>query len=327
MSAAGTGASGAGADGAGAGPGAGVAGSEAADEVIAWYRAHARDLPWRRPGTSPYAVLVCEVMSQQTPVERVLPAWHEWLRRWPEPAGLAAADTGEVLRVWGSLGYPRRALRLIEMARTVVEQHGGVLPEDAEALLALPGVGPYTAGAVLAFAHGRRALTLDTNVRRVLARAHAGEALAPPSLSRAETARAESLQPGSDAEGAAWSAAVMELGALVCTSRAPRCEQCPWQQRCAWLAAGRPADAHASRRRTQAWHGTDRQARGLVMAELRRAPAGTTVEREVLLAAAARAGARAGGEADLGQPARAVAGLLADGLIASDDGGQTYRLP
>ncbi len=311
----------------------GVAGPEAAREVIDWYDENARDLPWRRSGTSPYAVLVCEVMSQQTPVERVLPAWREWLGRWPDPAALAGADTGEVLRVWGRLGYPRRALRLIEMARTVVEQHGGVLPEDTASLLALPGVGPYTAGAVLAFAHGRRALALDTNVRRVLARAHAGTALAPPTLTRAETARADALQPASDAEGSAWSAAVMELGALVCTARAPRCGQCPWRERCAWLAAGQPADEHASRRRTQAWHGTDRQARGLVMARLREAPVGAVVGREVLLRAAALAGARGGeasgraGTADRDQPQRALAGLLADGLIATDDGGETYRLP
>ncbi len=319
----------------------------------------------------PYAVLVCEVMSQQTPVERVLPAWREWLDRWPDPAALAAADTGEVLRVWGRLGYPRRALRLIEMARTVVEQHNGVLPQDGDALLALPGIGPYTAGAVLAFAHGRRALTLDTNVRRVLARVHAGTALAPPTLTRAETDRADALQPASDTEGSIWSAAVMELGALVCTARAPRCDQCPWRDRCAWLAAGQPADEHASRRRTQSWHGTDRQARGLVMARLREAPAGTAVGREVLLQAAALAGSRGAEPADgptradragradrdqghradhvapagrsgvagradrVGrpdqvdpdQPQRVLAGLLADGLISTGDGGGTYCLP
>ncbi|MGK2349792.1 A/G-specific adenine glycosylase [Actinomyces sp. W5033] len=310
----------------------GVAGPEAAREVIDWYRHHARDLPWRRPGTSPYAVLVCEVMSQQTPVERVLPAWREWMSRWPDPAALAAADAGEVLRVWGRLGYPRRALRLMETARVVVEQHDGVLPQEAASLLALPGVGPYTAGAVLAFALGRRALALDTNVRRVLARAHTGTALAPPTLTRAETTRAGALQPGSDAEGSAWSAAVMELGALVCTARAPRCEQCPWRERCAWLAAGRPADEHAGRRRTQTWHGTDRQARGLVMARLREAPPGAVVGREALLEAAALAGARASragqaSEPDRDQPGRALAGLLADGLVVSEDGGHTFRLP
>ena len=156
-----------------------------AQDVIAWYDAHARDLPWRRLGTTPWEVLVSEVMSQQTPVARVVPAWQEWMRRWPGPAELSQAPTAEVLRVWGRLGYPRRALRLIECARSVVEQHDGVLPDDLDALLALPGVGEYAAGAVLAFAHGRRALVLDTNVRRVLARAVGGQALPAPSLNRA----------------------------------------------------------------------------------------------------------------------------------------------
>ena len=228
--------------------------------LVEWYRRCARDLPWRRPGTGPYAVLVCEVMSQQTPVARVEPAWREWMRRWPDPAALAAAPTAQVLRVWGRLGYPRRALRLIEAARAIVAEHGGALPEGYEELLALPGVGPYTAGAVRAFAYGRRALALDTNARRVLARAVGGTALPPPSPGRAERERAEALLPPDDAGAAQWSAAVMELGALVCTARNPRCGDCPWRGRCAWVAAGRPPDEHAARRRRQAWRGTDRQA-------------------------------------------------------------------
>lgn len=304
-----------------------VAAAPAAADVIAWYRAHARDLPWRAPGTTAYGVLVSEVMSQQTPVARVAPAWQEWMRRWPTPADLAAAPTADVLRVWGRLGYPRRALRLIEAARAVVERHDGELPEDLDALLALPGVGEYTAGAVLAFAHGRRALVLDTNVRRVLARAVGGASLPAPGLTRAERERARELLPADDAEAAEWSVAVMELGALVCTARDPRCRECPWRERCAWLAAGRPADEHAARRRTQAWHGTDRQARGLVMAQLRAADDGEALPREALLGAASVAGAHRGAAADPAQPARALAGLLADGLIATDDDGATYRLP
>ncbi|SHI49114.1 A/G-specific DNA-adenine glycosylase [Actinomyces denticolens] len=300
-------------------------GDDAASEIIAWYRLHARDLPWRRPGTSPWAVLVSEVMSQQTPVARVIPAWQEWQHRWPGPAELAAAPTSDVLRVWGRLGYPRRALRLKECAGVVAAEYDGVLPAERERLLALPGVGEYTAGAVLAFAHGRRALALDTNVRRVLARSVGGEALPAPHLGRAERERAESLLPRGDATAAKWSVAVMELGALVCVARDPDCGACPWRRRCAWLAAGRPADAHAGRRRTQAWAGTDRQARGLVMAVLREAPEGRGVVAEALLAAAAGAARR--GSADPGQPARALAGLLADGLIATDDAGSTYRLP
>lgn len=295
--------------------------------VIEWYRGHARDLPWRAPGTTPYGVLVSEVMSQQTPVARVVPAWRQWMGRWPDPAALAGAEAGEVLRVWGRLGYPRRALRLMECARAVVERHGGRLPCDLEALRALPGIGEYTAGAVLAFAFGRRALALDTNVRRVLARAVGGRALPPPALVRAERERAEALLPEADDEAAAWSVAVMELGALVCTAREPRCDDCPWREECAWLAAGSPPDEHARRRRRQAWRGTDRQARGLIMARLRGADTGATLSAEALLTAGAGAGARAGRAADREQPGRALASLLADGLIATDDDGTTFRLP
>ncbi|OMG20864.1 adenine glycosylase [Actinomyces naeslundii] len=299
-----------------------------AQDVIAWYDAHARDLPWRRPGTTPWEVLVSEVMSQQTPVARVVPAWQEWMRRWPGPAELSQAPTAEVLRVWGRLGYPRRALRLIECARSVVEQHDGVLPDDLDALLALPGVGEYTAGAVLAFAHGRRALVLDTNVRRVLARAVGGQALPAPSLNRAERERALHLLPDDDATAAHWSVSVMELGALVCTAREPDCDACPWRSDCAWLAAGRPADVHAGRRRSQAWHGTDRQARGLVMARLREAADGQPVDAGELVACAARAGLRSsGGAPDPDQPVRALSTLLVDGLITTDDNGASYRLP
>ena len=298
-----------------------------AREVVDWYREHARRLPWREPGTTPYGVLVSEVMSQQTPVARVVPAWRQWMGRWPDPAALAGAEAGEVLRVWGRLGYPRRALRLMECARAVVERHGGRLPCDLGALRALPGIGDYTAGAVMAFAYGRRALTLDTNVRRVLARAAGGRALPPPAPVRSERERAEALLPGPDAEAAAWSVAVMELGALVCTAREPRCDDCPWREECAWLAAGSPPDEHARRRRRQAWRGTDRQARGLIMARLRGADTGATLSAEALLTAGAGAGARAGRAADREQPGRALASLLADGLIATDDGGTTFRLP
>lgn len=297
--------------------------------VIAWYDTHARDLPWRRPGTTPWEVLVSEVMSQQTPVARVIPAWQEWMRRWPGPVELAQAPTAEVLRVWGRLGYPRRALRLIECARSVVEQHDGLLPDDLNSLLALPGVGEYTAGAVLAFAHGRRALVLDTNVRRVLARAVGGQALPAPSINRTERERALRLLPTDDATAARWSVSVMELGALVCSAREPDCAACPWHGGCAWISAGRPADVHAGRRRAQSWHGTDRQARGLVMAHLREAADERPVEAAVLAACAARAGSRtgAGAASDPDQPRRALTTLLADGLIATDDDGVTYRLP
>ncbi|MBD7917396.1 A/G-specific adenine glycosylase [Cellulomonas sp. Sa3CUA2] len=293
------------------------------DDVVAWFDAHARDLPWRAPDRTPWGVLVSEVMLQQTPVVRVEPAWRAWLDRWPTPADLAVAPTADVLRAWDRLGYPRRALRLQECARAVVERHGGVLPDDEDALLALPGVGPYTAAAVRAFAFGRRSVVLDTNVRRVLARVAAGEALPAPALTVGETARAAAWVPADDASAARWAAASMELGALVCTARSPRCDACPVADRCRWLAAGRPADAHAHRRRTQAWAGTDRQARGRVMALLREALG------PVPHAAVAAVWP------DAAQLARCLDALVADGLVVHEDApgdapdpdAATYRLP
>lgn len=279
--------------------------------VLDWYAHAARDLPWRAPDRTPWGVLVSEVMLQQTPVARVEPVWRAWLERWPTPADLAGAPTADVLRAWGTLGYPRRALRLVACARAVVERHGGELPTTEAELRALPGIGAYTAAAVIAFAHGRRAVVLDTNVRRVLARALAGEALPPAHLTRAEEARADAVWPADDARAAAWSQAVMELGALVCTARTPRCGACPVAASCAWRAAGAPPPTTAPR--TQAWAGTDRQARGRIMAALRDA-VGHVAETEL---------AAAWPHDD--QRERALAGLLADGLVARVDGG--YGLP
>ncbi|MCM0640676.1 A/G-specific adenine glycosylase [Cellulomonas wangsupingiae] len=292
-------------------------------DVLAWFDVHARDLPWRAPDRTPWGVLVSEVMLQQTPVVRVEPAWRAWLERWPTPGDLAAAPTSDVLRAWDRLGYPRRALRLQECARAVVERHGGVLPDDEATLLALPGVGPYTAAAVRAFAFGRRSVVLDTNVRRVLARLVAGEALPAPAQTAAETRLAAAWVPDDDATAARWSAASMELGALVCTARSPRCDACPVADRCRWLAAGRPGDLHAHRRRTQAWTGTDRQARGRVMALLRDALG--PVPHDAVAAV----------WPDATQLARCLDALVADGLVARDDApgdapdpdAATYRLP
>lgn len=281
--------------------------------VVDWYATHARDLPWRRPECSAWGVLVSEVMLQQTPVVRVRPQWERWMARWPTPAALAAASQAEVLRAWDRLGYPRRALRLHECARAVVERHGGHVPETEADLLDLPGVGTYTAAAVMAFAHGRRAVVVDTNVRRVLTRTLDAEALPPPHLSTAELRRAGQIVPEDDALASRWNAAVMELGAVVCTARSPRCGDCPVRDRCAWLAAGAPADAHVLRRRRQAWEGTDRQARGRVMALLRGS--------DHPVPATLLEGVATGRE----QRERVLAGLLADGLVVHDDG--LYRLP
>ncbi|HQR28427.1 MAG TPA: hypothetical protein PLP61_15395, partial [Nocardioides sp.] len=213
------------------------------DTVLEWYDRHARDLPWRAAGATPWSVMVSEFMLQQTPVSRVLPVHQAWLARWPEPAALAADSPGEAVRMWGRLGYPRRALRLHAAATLLTQRHGGQVPQEYDALRALPGVGDYTAAAIAVFAHGRRHVVLDTNVRRVLARALAGTAYPAGSPTRAERALAEDLLPADERTAAAWSVAVMELGALVCTAAAPRCTDCPLSERCAWRAAGYPAAA------------------------------------------------------------------------------------
>jgi A/G-specific adenine glycosylase len=236
--------------------------------VLDWYAENARDLPWRRDDATAWGVFVSEVMLQQTPVARVEPVWRDWLRRWPAPADLAAEPPGEAVRAWGRLGYPRRALRLHQAATAMVERHAGRVPATEAELLELPGVGAYTAAAVATFAFGRRTTVVDTNVRRVLARVVAGRQLAAPSPTRDELALAAALVPQEAPRARAWSVAVMELGALVCTARSPRCGDCPVRQQCAWRLAGRPPHDGPARR-GQAWHGTDRQLRGILLAALR----------------------------------------------------------
>nr|WP_225998263.1 A/G-specific adenine glycosylase [Myceligenerans sp. TRM 65318] len=302
--------------------------------ITDWFARTARDLPWRAPDRTAWGVLVSEVMLQQTPVVRVEPVWRSWMERWPEPADLARADTADVLRAWGRLGYPRRALRLQECAAAVVERHDGAVPRTEDELRALPGIGEYTAAAVLAFAYGRRAVVVDTNVRRVLARTIGGTALPAPSYTAAERALATAIAPAGDAEAARWAAASMELGALVCTARSPRCDACPVAGLCAWRTAGSPPDEHAGRRRTQAWHGTDRQCRGRVMATLREADG--PVDRGVLVEAwvrsagtaaddgAGRTPARSDVAARLAQLDRAIAGLIEDGLAEQDPSGRLH---
>jgi len=236
--------------------------------VLDWYAENARDLPWRRDDATAWGVFVSEVMLQQTPVARVEPVWRDWLRRWPAPADLAAEPPGEAVRAWGRLGYPRRALRLHQAATAMVERHAGRVPATEAELLELPGVGAYTAAAVATFAFGRRTTVVDTNVRRVLARVVAGRQLAAPSPTRDELSVAAALVPQEAPRARAWSVAVMELGALVCTARSPRCGDCPVRQQCAWRLAGRPPHDGPARR-GQAWHGTDRQLRGILLAALR----------------------------------------------------------
>jgi A/G-specific adenine glycosylase len=271
-------------------------------ELLRWYGHAARDLPWRDPAVTPWAVLVSEIMLQQTPVARVLPAYGQWLARWPTPAALAAATPGDAVRAWGRLGYPRRALRLHAAATTIVARHGGQVPDDYPQLRALPGIGDYTAAAVAAFAFRQRHAVLDTNVRRVLARAVSGMAEPSSSPTVAERRVASELLPDDGERAAAFSVALMELGALICRARAPQCSECPVARRCAWRQAGYPPSALPPRR-AQGYEGTDRQARGVVMAMLR-GRAGP-VRRTELLAA----------WADGAQLARAIDGLVADGLL------------
>lgn len=272
-----------------------------ADAVLGWYAAHARDLPWRAEGVSPWAVLVSEIMLQQTPVSRVLPAYQAWLARWPTPAALAADAPGEAVRQWGRLGYPRRALRLHETAVIVTEKYAGKLPSTRDELLSLPGIGAYTAAAVAVFAFGRKHAVLDTNVRRVLARLASGQEFPGQRPSVAEYRLAESLLPDDDAVAARWSVAVMELGALMCTAAAPRCDDCPVAQQCAWLAAGRPAAT--IRPVGQTYEGTDRQCRGRLLAVLRGSREPVTQARLDAV------------WPDPIQRARALDGLVADGLV------------
>jgi A/G-specific adenine glycosylase len=282
------------------------------DEILEWYAGNARELPWRGPAASPWSVMVSEFMLQQTPVARVLPVHEEWLRRWPTPADLAAEPTGEAVRAWGRLGYPRRALRLHAAAVAIVERHGGDVPAAYDDLLALPGVGDYTAAAIATFAYGRRHVVLDTNVRRVLARAMTGVEFPGRSPTRAERAVATDLLPD-DETAPTWSIALMELGALVCTASAPRCGACPVSAECAWRAAGYPA-YDGPPRPVQAWAGTDRQCRGRLLAVVRDAEGVVPAER---LDAA---------WADTGQRVRCLAGLLEDRLLVRTDAGD-YALP
>ena len=237
--------------------------------LLSWFGWAGRDLPWRGSGARGWPVLVSEVMLQQTPVARVLPVFEAWMRRWPAPVDLAGASPGEAVRMWGRLGYPRRALRLHAAAVACVERFGGGVPSTPDELRTLPGVGHYTAAAVASFAYGGRHAVLDTNVRRVLARLVDGVAYEPAGASAAaERAQAEGLLPADPATAARWNAALMELGALVCAARNPRCGECPVASACRWRMAGHPAWGGPPRR-GQTYDGTDRQVRGRLLAALR----------------------------------------------------------
>jgi A/G-specific adenine glycosylase len=279
--------------------------------LIAWFDANRRDLPWRAPGTTPWGVLVSEVMLQQTPVSRVTGVWTEWMDRWPLPSALAGETAGTVVRAWGKLGYPRRALRLHATAAAIAHEHADIVPADVDTLLALPGIGAYTARAVAAFGYGHRVPVVDTNVRRVVARAVHGQAdAAAPAASR-DLAEVAAVLP--DVAPARFSAALMELGALVCTARRARCADCPLLADCAWVRAGRPAQT-TSGRPAQRYAGTDRQVRGLLLDVLREAA--QPVPRAQLDAV----------WVNVAQRARCLDSLLVDGLVAETPDGR-YALP
>ena len=290
---------------------------EFTEALNGWFAHSARDLPWRAPETSAWAVLVSEFMLQQTQVDRVLPRWLEWMERWPTPAALAAAEPGDAVRAWGRLGYPRRALWLHRAATQIVAEHDGSVPTSVDELLSLTGIGPYTARAVATFAYGDRHPVVDTNTRRVIARVvHGLAAAGMPAAS--DLTDMEALLPIDRAKAATFNAAAMELGAIVCTARTPACATCPVADWCEWRGAGYPDNAPVKRPRQARFEGSDRQVRGRIMALLRSTSG--SVPRDDALSAA-----REGGVQDEQQPRRAYDSLIADGLLIEFEG--TARLP
>jgi A/G-specific adenine glycosylase len=287
-------------------------GTTLADRAITWYDVHARDLPWRQAATTPWGVMVSEVMLQQTPVARVEPVWTAWMHRWPEPAALAAEPAGEAIRAWGRLGYPRRALRLHGAASLIVERHHGVVPSDVDELNALPGIGTYTARAVAVFGFGLRHPVVDTNVRRLIARTVLGSSDGEHLAVRDQLSQVEAQLPRPPRRAARASIAFMELGALVCTARNPDCGHCPLRRLCTWHTSGRAMPTGPTRR-AQTYAGTDRQVRGRLLAVLRDA-----------------AGPVGKSELDAVWPLdeqreRALASLVADGLVIRESA--RYVLP
>jgi A/G-specific adenine glycosylase len=237
-------------------------------------------------------------MLQQTPVNRVLPIWEVWMKKWPTPKHLAKAKKSDVIKYWGRLGYPRRALRLHETSKIITTKYRGSIPKTLPELRELPGVGEYTAAAIYSFAYGKRALVLDTNIRRVFARAIDGKEYASLTLNNKERTKREKLIPR---EASLWAAATMELGATICTARSPQCEICPIAQSCVWRFKGYPK-SRAPKRKTQAWHGTDRQCRGTILNYLREKDRGTRSQFEKLWS-------------DKKQLEKALKSLETDGLI------------
>lgn len=272
-------------------------------DLAGWFEVHGRDLPWRRT-RDPWAILVAEAMLQQTQVARVVDRWPRFLERFPTPSGCAAAPVGDVIAEWAGLGYNRRAVALHRTASAVVDRHGGLIPEGLADLLALPGVGPYTARAVRVFAYEIDDAVVDTNVARILARA-TGRSLRPaPVQALADAA----VPPG---RGWMWNQALLDVGAGWCTSRTPRCDDgCPVAAAgcCTWWAAGRPepdpaiGSARVSGGQSR-FHGSDRQGRGRLVDALRRGPVAATDLAMVM-----------GWPDDAARAERVAAAVVADGL-------------
>jgi len=265
-------------------------------EVLAWFDENQRDLPWRK--STAWGVMVSEFMLQQTPVSRVIPIWNEWMNRWPTPKDLSAAKKSDLLKAWGRLGYPRRALRLHEAATIIATQYNNQVPNTEAELRDLPGVGEYTAAAIMAFAHKEKSLVLDVNIRRLFARALDGQELPPLHITYTEKQARTELIPK---EASTWAAATMELGALVCTATKPLCEKCPIATQCLWRAKGYPK-SETKKKRTQKWHGTDRQCRGTIIEHLRTNENSTTKTLQTLWQ-------------DHSQLEKCLANLIKDGLI------------
>lgn len=276
-----------------------------AELLVSWYRDAQRDLPWRRQGVTAWQILVSEFMLQQTPVARVEPIWLAWIDRWPTPSATAAAGSAEVLRAWGKLGYPRRAKRLHECAVVIAGEYGDEVPTDVETLLTLPGIGAYTARAVACFAYSANVPVVDTNVRRVVTRVLRGQADAPARTRDLDDVAA--LLPD-DATAPTFSAALMELGAVVCTARAPQCGCCPLSH-CRWRSAGYPEGTMT--RKVQRYAGTDRQVRGKLLDVLRDSSSPVT-----------RAQLDVAWLTDTAQRDRALDSLLVDGLVEQTTDGR-----
>jgi A/G-specific adenine glycosylase len=275
--------------------------------VLAWYKKNKRDLPWRN--TDAWGVLVSEIMLQQTPVARVLPVYNEWMKRWPTPAALAAATPAQVITAWGRLGYPRRALRLHECAKVISTQNKGKIPTTQSELRELPGVGDYTSAAIIAFAFDGRSLVLDINIRRVFARVIDGIEVPTAAPTKTERQEREKLIPLKNPH--VWAAATMELGALICTAKNPKCGQCPLADQCIWRSLDYPLSDQP--KRTQSWHGTDRQCRGVIVQALRENPALSKKEIMQLWDVPS-------------QVEKALLTLLEDGLLVEQKG-QRFALP